>query len=701
MKRLIILFLIFVSSPMFAQNNDSLPITVPNIYRLEDDQLCLEVDGLGRLIHLENKLSGKGNIILQPTNEAFKMVCKKDENWETVIVPKQQTYKITKIENTIRIVIDHIKINNTPTDLALTMNITLKDGTLHFGAEFDNQENDLTVVEFCYPRISVIKSLGNGKKFDLLLPLQMGRRIPNFADYKGSFVNTYPGPLSMQWMALTDDEETLYVSGRDSEFYTTTLSAGAGNGAGLTITRFLFVKPEEKRVTPETILQLYSGSWHRAAQEYRTWASSWRTNRTKPDWVRDMVGYFLVINKQQYGDEMWAYETLPKLYDLAKNHGFDTLGLFGWYQGGHDNTYPDIQVGQTLGGAEKLRENIKKVQQNGGHVTLYVQGHLIDVTSDFYKRYGSQVEGKSHWGSPYFEHYNKSSQSEFLRLFTNKVFSTACPSSSFWQDRMVQNVDFVAGFGADGMLVDQIGGMPPKPCFNNEHQHPKDCPGLSYVSGRIALLNKMWNRTREVDGVRGKDFAFLTENITDIYSQFADLLHGIDTTPGTTAFPEMFRYCFPETMITIRNPSPFISETFVNYAITYGLVMEMEIRYRNDCEYILQDRSASQREYAAKIGMLRRQYRNVLGHARFVDEESLDNGNRNIKCKAFESETQSEKRIAVVLWNPTDKPQTPKLTVKGYKPIEIATVDGKFVTPELPTTIAPQHIVLAIYAKDQ
>ncbi|MDR2114761.1 MAG: DUF6259 domain-containing protein [Planctomycetaceae bacterium] len=699
MKRLIVLFLIFVGLSAFAQNNNSHTTMVQNIYRLEDEQFCLEVDNSGRIIRLENKLSGKGNIITRPTNGIFKMVCKQGENWETVIDPEHQTYKITKTENTIQIVIDHVKTDKSSTDLTLTMNITLKEGTLHFGAEFDNRENDLTVVEFCYPRIAVIKSLGNGKKFDLLWPLQAGRRIPNFTDYKGNFVETYPSFLCMQWMALTDNEETLYLSGRDSEFYTTTLSAGNSNGVGLAITRFLFVKPKEKRTTPETILQLYSGSWHRAANEYRTWASSWRINRSKPDWVHDVIGYFLVINKQQYGDEMWDYETLPKLYDLAKSHGFDTLGLFGWYQGGHDNTYPDIQVGKTLGGAEKLRENIKKVQQNGGHVTLYVQGHLIDVTSDFYKRYGAQVEGKSHWGSPYFEHYNKSSQSEFLRLFTSKVFSTACPSSPLWQDRMVQNVDFVAGFGADAMLVDQIGGMPPKPCFNEEHPHPKNCPGLSYVSGRISLLNKMWNRTREVDGVRGKDFAFFTEHITDTYSQFADFLHGIDTFPGTTAFPEMFRYCFPETIITVRNPAPFISETFVNYAITYGFVMEMEIRYRNDCEHVLQDRSAAQREYAAKIGALRKQYRNVLGRAKFVDEEHLDIGNRNIKCKAFESE--SGNRIAVVLWNSTDKPQTPKLTVKGYKLIETANADGKLTKPELPETISPQRILLSIYEKEQ
>ncbi|MCL2743783.1 MAG: DUF6259 domain-containing protein [Planctomycetaceae bacterium] len=655
-------------------------------FRLEDDKLCAEFDALGRIIRLENKTTGKGNVIAEPVEETFNMVCKKGQNWEAVVFPKEQNYRVSKEGNTIRTVIDKVSVDGNPSELTLTMSAALKGGTLVYSAEIDNREKELTVVEFRYPKVGVIRSLGSGKKFDLLWPHATGKRFRNFSS---TVSGTYPGDLSMQWTALTDDSETLYFSGRDTKMYTTTFHAGYGNGAALTSTRFVFVKTGEKCVVPETIAQLYSGSWRRAADEYRNWASAWRKVRSKPDWVHNMFGYFLVINKQQYGDEMWQYDTLPKLYELAKNHGFDTLGLFGWYEGGHDNTYPDIEVGKTLGGADKLRENIKKVRDAGGNVTLYVQGHLIDPTTDFYSRHGREVEAHSHWGSPYYEHYNKSSRSEFLPRFTAKVFSTACPGHPIWQERMVRNVDFIHDFGASGVLFDQIGGMPPRPCFNKQHNHAN--PGLSHVAGRVSLLDKIHRRTREVGG----DFAFLTEHITDVYSQYADMLHGVGVQPDERDFSEMFRYCFPDTIITVRNPAPDISSMFSNFAITYGLVMEMEIRYRSDCEHVLADKSKERREHAQKVAALRNRYRDILGHGKFVDEEPLRNSNSAVKCKAFETDN----RLAVVLWNPAPQTQDVKLDVPGRKLLEVSTLAGGPAQSKLPVSIGTQQVIVAVYEK--
>ena len=45
--------------------------------------------------------------------------------------------------------------------------------------------------------------------------------------------------------------------------------------------------------------------------------------------------------------------------------------------------------------AEKLKEGIRAVHAKGGHVTLYYQGHLMDVGSKFYKEKGFLNKPKS------------------------------------------------------------------------------------------------------------------------------------------------------------------------------------------------------------------------------------------------------------------------------------------------------------------
>ena len=127
-------------------------------------------------------------------------------------------------------------------------------------------------------------------------------------------------------------------------------------------TRMICLAAGKTMTVAETVLDFYRGDWHKGAKEYATWMSQYRPQPARPEWIKNMTGYFLVINKQQYGYEMWPYDTLPKLYELAQAHGCDTVGLFGWYHSGHDNQYPDLEVSPTLGGADTLRKNIKAVQ---------------------------------------------------------------------------------------------------------------------------------------------------------------------------------------------------------------------------------------------------------------------------------------------------------------------------------------------------
>lgn len=684
--------------------------------------MALGFDERGRIAWLENCHGQAGNVIDKPADDLFMVNLKMGECWENPAWGHDQKPEIQAGDHRIELVYPSLYIahRKESVDIGLRLTILLEGEMLRFEAEIDNRTEACEVIDFEYPRIGIIKSLAGGKP-SLLWPVQSGMCYPNIGEhlsdmnftreiYPNSIFTKFPGhDGSMQWMALTEGEETLYFSGHDAEYYSSVMRAqGSREDRGavtLLFDKLAFVKPKERWECPPYVMRLYTGSWREGAREYRDWAGTWRVPCRKSKWVQDMQGYFLVINKQQYGYEMWNYDQIPLLYELAKQHGCDALGLFGWYDSGHDNQYPDLEVSGSLGGEEALKENIKRVQEAGGHVTLYQQGHLIDPTTKFYKIKGHRLESKSRTGMPYYEYYCKSHKSSFLNVYTNKMFAISCPSCPEWQELMEEKTDFAASFGPDGVLFDQIGGMYPYPCFDESHPHEKGKPSLSLSGGRRALLARIRGRTK----AHGEEFAFFSEHITDIYSAYLDCVHGIHSRPSAEGdrisaalgnaveagvnYPELFRYTFPETIITVRNSSPFISIRMANYAAVFGFRYEMEIRYQDDCDDILNDRWPKEREYAKKVSDLRRKYWDILGYGTFTDEENLENGNPAVIIKGF----KKDGRMAVLLWNDTGEKTDVRLAVAGYELAEAADVNG--ARGGIPDQMEGQELLLAIYQK--
>ena len=689
------------------------------MYQLSNQFITARFDGQGRLTALER--AGGPNIIAAPAQDSFQLVFRKDADWENTAFGREQAFQVEESGDALCFRCESLHTKRADAGISLALRVALDGDQLVYTAEIDNQA-DVLITDFTYPITGEIASVGTEKAPALLWPNHCGAMISNIGKYLDrlpptweahphSLSITYPGGHaaggSMQWMALTDGENTLSFSGRDEMFYASELRAVGGKqthgAANLMLCRLPFAEKGEVWQSAPVIVTLYAGDWHRAAKEYRAWAETWRPTHRKPRWIDEMQGYFLVINKQQFGVEMWPYDQIPALYELAQAHGFNTLGLFGWYDSGHDNQYPDLKVSESMGGKEALVENIKKVQEKGGHVTLYHQGHLMDVTAGYYKNGGSENESVSRWGTPYYEAYNKAHQSRFLSHFTNKVFSNACPSSPAWQELMQEKTAFIAGFGADGVLFDQIGGMYPYPCFNRNHPHALGKPSLSMSQGRRQLLDRIQKKSKAI----GPEFCFMTEHVTDLYAAYADCLHGMFLSPFAhgerkealeggepmvTNFPELFRYCFPDTYVTVRNSAPYMTDRVVNFCFLYGLRFEMEVRYEADKADILADKWPEYREYAKAVSDLRARYWDVLGQGRFVDADPLDNPHPDLLAKAF----VSGNRLAVTLWNDTDEPiSLAGFAAPGWTFAEAATPTA--TSGVMPEAVAPGEILVVLY----
>ena len=686
---------------------------------IKNEWVSLSVNGRGQIDALA--MAGGKNVIARPVG-LFRAVLHSGDNWEAVAFADEQALTVSQAEDAIVLRADSLRTADGELPIGVTLTLRLDGEHVVFESTVDNR-SEATLDDWIYPCLGAIDTL-NGGRPDLLYPRHMGERIVDVCGYLAGLngrealhevTASYPGPLSMQWMLLDEGDTCLYFTGRDTLFHTSALRARGDEGGGVTMemNKLAFVRPGETWTCPPYMAWLYQGDWMRGASEYAAWAATWRKPVRQKEWIRRMNGYFLVINKQQYGDEVWTYETIPKLYDYAQAHGFDALGLFGWYHSGHDNRYPDLEVSPTMGGADGLRAGIEKVHEKGGHVTLYYQGHLMDVGTKYYKEKGHLLEGKTRWGTPYFEFYDKFCQSDYLHFFSKKPFATICPSCGEWHELMARRADWIAGFGADGILYDQIGGMPPYPCFDESHGHLQNRPSLSHAQGRIRLHQRI---RKQVDS--HGEFAYMTEHVTDVHSQFLDCLHGIGSYPGakgsgaaTTGIgchsvltsstagagpmmmPEMFRYTFPETMITIRNPNPTVSRRYANYALLYGFKLEMELRYRTDRAFIEQDEDAQAREYVAKIAAMRRRHEDYLILGRYMAQEGLENGNPAVKAAVFARE---DGKRAVALWNDTDEAQPVSVALAGQALTAYASTEGD--GEGIPQTIAPEDVLLLVEA---
>jgi hypothetical protein len=695
------------------------------MYQLANNHLLAQFDDQARLVRLVNRQGGCGNVIDRPADEIFRLVGKIGANWENVIFGRQQSFQISVQGDTLTAVVRRPSCLNRVCELTITLTVRLQDDQLCFDSVLDHAEPDLLITDWTYPILGQIRSLAGGQP-DLLWPNHLGERYTQINKWPGDLALTYPGGhgrgASMQWLALVESDQTLCLSGRDQAVYSSEMRVRHAPdteeraGVILEMTKLPFARSGETWRCPSYLLCLYTGSWHRSADAYRAWAATWRRTPTPPEWIRNLSGYFLVINKQQYGEELWPYATLPELYAYAQANGCDTVGLFGWYDGGHDNTYPELGTSPTLGGDDGLKAGISQVQAQGGHVTLYFQGHLLDLSTEYYRQIGHRIESKSRWGTPYFESYNKSHNSRFLEVYTSKFFSNACPSCPEWQEEMVRRAEDLAEFAPDGVLYDQIGGMHPYPCFDESHPHPENRPSLACVPGRVKVLAGIQQRTKQLN----PEMAFFTEHITDIYSGYADILHGMYVNPDAreqrsrsfTAsepslllnFPELFRYTFPDTLVTIRNGRPFISRRYLHYAFVFGLRLEMELRYLDDQIAIRTDRHPLDRNRAARLSAFRRRYWHLLGLGRFCDDAPIQNENPAILAKTFVADAE----LGVALWNDTDRSQVVRLVIAGFTLREVIIPDldathdeADKVCRELPAQLEPQSIALLIYIPDQ
>ena len=435
---------------------------------------------------------------------------------------------------------------------------------------------------------------------------------------------------------------------------------------------------------PPTVERVYSGDWHRAADFYRSWLLSTTVPlQTAP---KGMTGQLLCILKQQNETIMWPYTEFAALAETAKAHGLDWIGLFGWTKGGHDHLYPDYEPDPDMGGREALVRGIRQIHEKGLKCYLYANGQLQErEATEFWRSIGRHNAIVNEMGETYRETWHKFADAPA------HTFDLGCLRSKAWFERMLSLARQANELGADGILYDQLGNSPPRPCYAKNHGHPVG--QMVFAEDKELFLRRIKHEMAKVN----PKFIFMTEGLGDMFVDTFSFYHGMSAgahpymcmdnvkrrlaggvNEGADFWPEIFRYALPEVVSTCRMPSPFLTRNCVNYDAFFGLKHEIEIRFRPDRRYVETgvhpgeaaydkilgppmmdlmagfDQRTAQR-YLKAVCAFQRKWAKYLLDGTFRDTDKTPVS--GLPMKRFEA---ADGTSAFLAWNVADRPLVPK-----------------------------------------
>ena len=603
---------------------------------IENKFVRIEFGNDGTLLSFRNLTTGTE---LAAPHGLWRLICNCGDSQEIELTAERATSRIAVAPRKFKIEYrDPVGSNGEKLDVKVAILGQIVNEDLHLMITvFNGMSKDNIIKECHFPLLSLSEEAA---QMALHTSERGGSVWPCLAAARGSFRNNgaiyqgkhflyerhitrYPGSgASMNCFELNSGSEGIYFGNHDESFQCTChlIEDEKPGKINVGMVKLPFLAAGNQVTYENFVISAHTGTWHKGVDRYRTWAEKWFKFRETPEAVKNMNGWQRIIMRSQYGENFYTFDDLEKLCDDGLKAGIDTLLLFGWHAGGHDNDYPNYVISSALGGKEKLMKGIEAVHNKGGKVILYSNGQLIDHNSDFY-RYGNgkTVATKDLRGNEHIQCWGFSGHGISNALFGGRTFSRACPSSREFFGLLKKYVDLAAEVGADGVFFDQLGSGD-ELCCDSGHGHA--VPFTTIMEARSAMLAKL--RTY----AENKNLSMGIENISDVTAQHVDYIH---TCPGgaNTVNPDwerknekpivlkdfsLFRYVFPELILSnrdIRDEKDMVRRC--NYLLVQNLVSDVEV-YR--CQRSIAEIPAYQ-EYLGKINAFREKHAELLRGARF------------------------------------------------------------------------------------
>jgi hypothetical protein len=228
----------------------------------------------------------------------------------------------------------------------------------------------------------------------------------------------------------------------------------------------------------------------------------------------DQLDVFLVMKGR-----LQSFRGLPSLLEESRKVGTDIVYLWDyWERGPHVNAddiggppawaHPpyfhkgDYLPREDLGGEPALREGIAKVHEYGGKVILYVEPFIIFVDSLFARARpdAGQPEEQGHYLAGRYpnnppldvtslDRFDENGQLREWRFYP--LNHTMVPTLPDWQNHVIEVVQRLVNYGADGIFLDSFGWQMNWPMYVKTFNDGQQLWPLDYARGVLNLTDKV------------------------------------------------------------------------------------------------------------------------------------------------------------------------------------------------------------------
>ncbi len=353
-----------------------------------------------------------------------------------------------------------------------------------------------------FPKIADLKDQGNE---ELAVPLWMGELLRNPRGQAGenpkNYSWSYPGPLSMQFVALYNKNKSgFYAAADDTLSYVKHFGISVDSGRNLSYRMDNFPAYDstiQSYTLPyRAVVGIFKGDWQTAAMIYRDWGTQQKwcresrfKNATDFSWAKETALW--IWNRGRSGNVLSPAE------DMKNRLGLPVNVLWHWWHGcAYDDGFPEYFPPRE--GEEPFKRAVLEAAKKDINAIVYMNSYQWGTSTKSFER-----EGASRWA---VRDINGDTKAHVFNIFTQHSLTPMCMATDYWRTKYA----FLANkaineYNLGGIYMDQacLNLM----CYNGKHGH--SAGGGNYWTNSFGLLaekirsGNMYNRNITLAGEGG------------------------------------------------------------------------------------------------------------------------------------------------------------------------------------------------------